>query len=265
MFYKRYAIHELGTEIGQARKRSPGVLKDIAIKIEAHGTISGHCTDDRAPDQPRGRMARRATRRASRRKPRSDAESQAAPRCMVQSHISNDAWSSAETRTATSRPRLLSPGQDLTATTALGNQDADMNAPRPWDASGYRGQKRELKTYHALWETNPKTSHPELCAQNLHWRHHCTDNKAIFDRMKFSVQRVKRSPDSKIMLRLAMRPVRNNLTTCSSSQVPHSDESDEASLIGAHWQAPLQPGAPLEGGVPLVAMAPANVLLPVVQ
>ena len=49
--------------------------------------------------------------------------------------------------TATSRPRLLSPGQDLTATTALGNQDADMNAPRPWDASGYRGQKRELKTY----------------------------------------------------------------------------------------------------------------------
>ena len=53
MFYKRYAIHELGTEIGQARKRSPGVLKDIAIKIEAHGTISGDCKDDRAPDQPR--------------------------------------------------------------------------------------------------------------------------------------------------------------------------------------------------------------------
>ena len=37
----------------------------------------------------------------------------------------------AATRTPTSRPRLLSPGQDLTATTAHGNQDVNANAPPP--------------------------------------------------------------------------------------------------------------------------------------
>ena len=43
-------------------------------------------------------------------------------------------------RTATRRPRLLSPGQALTATTALRNQDVDMNATRP---RRYSEQQRE--------------------------------------------------------------------------------------------------------------------------
>ena len=57
--------------------------------------------------------------------------------------------------TATSRPRLLSPGQDLTATTALGNQDADMNAPRPRRCSEQR------RANHPRFHGEPSIANPE--------------------------------------------------------------------------------------------------------
>ena len=34
-------------DTGHAMRRSPGVLKGIALEIEAHDMISGDCTDDR--------------------------------------------------------------------------------------------------------------------------------------------------------------------------------------------------------------------------